>query len=309
MKLQGERYNHSMRILTILTLGICASMAMAQPTERTLPAMPTAPPRVPAEEIESSVRSFVVALNGTNFYFSAAYRVFGVKMGYFGGSEWAEEWEKQRGDSSLKIERVEPKVEGETATAQVFYRWQTPLFRSELLQERLALRYDKYQELSWQIVPSAPNATAPQSPEESPRFLNDAASAIANPQRALNTIRAKSTLSNLKQLSFAALQFAQDYDDIYAFAPEYIEKALAPYMEKDPQIWKVPGRDEKYSFNANLSEKNLAQIANPAQTVLFYEGADEKPFFRYDGKAAIAFADGKVALVSPEEATKLIWKP
>ena len=71
----------------------------------------------------------------------------------------------------------------------------------------------------------------------------------------------------------------------------------------------MPDTNEIYVFNANLSGLSTDQVKTPARTVMFYEGQNEKPIFRYDGKAAIGFADGHTALVSPDEGQKLIWKP
>ena len=53
----------------------------------------------------------------------------------------------------------------------------------------------------------------------------------------------------------------------------------------------------------------MHEMQNTAQTVMFYEGQNETPIFRYDGRAAICFADGHVTLVTPDEAKSLIWKP
>lgn len=58
-----------------------------------------------------------------------------------------------------------------------------------------------------------------------------------------------------------------------------------------------------------MVESKLPHIKNKKRTVMFYEGRDEKLIFRYNGKAAVCFVDGHTALVSPEEAKSLIWKP
>ena len=90
-------------------------------------------------------------------------------------------------------------------------------------------------------------------------------------------------------------------------APNFIN-SLMPYAQ-NPLIFKLPDSTEFYTFNGNLLDKNMDQIKAPTRTVLFYEGQNEMPIFRYDGRAAICFADGHVALVSPDEAKSLIWKP
>ena len=103
-------------------------------------------------------------------------------------------------------------------------------------------------------------------------------------------------------------QLSIDYDEVYAFEPRYLIEAITPYVG-DPTVFQVPDTNEIYTFNANLSGKNLTVVKDFARTVLFYEGQNEKPIFRYDGKAAIGFADGHAELVTPEEAQKLIWRP
>ena len=64
-----------------------------------------------------------------------------------------------------------------------------------------------------------------------------------------------------------------------------------------------------YAFNAKLQNVTMAQIQAPAETVLFYEGQNEKLDFRHGNRTAVAFADGHVKLVSTEEAKKLRWNP
>ena len=119
---------------------------------------------------------------------------------------------------------------------------------------------------------------------------------------------AEVSLDKLKVLGLAAAQIAHFFESPYALAPRYLIEALSPWV-KDPTTFQVPGTNEIYVFNANLSGLNTDQVKTPAQTVLFYEGQNEQPIFRYDGQAAVCFADGHVALVSPDEAQKLIWKP
>jgi len=53
----------------------------------------------------------------------------------------------------------------------------------------------------------------------------------------------------------------------------------------------------------------MTQFSDYARTVLFYEGDGDTPIYRYGGKAALAFLDGHVALVTPDQAKEVIWKP
>lgn len=66
---------------------------------------------------------------------------------------------------------------------------------------------------------------------------------------------------------------------------------------------------EPYALNENLVGLKQEQIAKPAETVLFYDGADGKLDFRHDGKANVVFVDGHVESLGPDDVTKLIWNP
>ncbi|HEY0076457.1 MAG TPA: H-X9-DG-CTERM domain-containing protein [Abditibacteriaceae bacterium] len=66
---------------------------------------------------------------------------------------------------------------------------------------------------------------------------------------------------------------------------------------------------ESYAFNINLEGLKAADIPNLMNTVLIYEGKDGKLEFHHDGKANIAFADGHVESVGPDDVPKLIWNP
>jgi prepilin-type processing-associated H-X9-DG protein len=66
---------------------------------------------------------------------------------------------------------------------------------------------------------------------------------------------------------------------------------------------------ESYAFNAALENLRLDQIPEPAATVLLYEGKEGKLDFRHDGKANVAFADGHVETIGPDDVKKLIWTP
>ena len=118
------------------------------------------------------------------------------------------------------------------------------------------------------------------------------------------------SMDNLKLLGEGTFQLVEDYGEVYAFAPAYVTEALAIYtFTRNPAVFQVPDTNEIYAFNTNLCGLNQAAVNEVAHTVLFYEGQSETPIFRYDGQAAICFADGHVALVSPDEAKSLIWKP
>lgn len=303
--------------------------ALAQPTGRPEPVAPNEPP---VRQVEATVREFVTNFNESNIYFNNVDKVFSVRdYGYFGGPDWGESWEKLRGKLRLEVEKVEvSSLAPTTATTRVSYFWKNnqPRFRSQTIVENLKLQIGTPpnfgQKARWQIVPPttpedlqslgiAPRADATGRvilPDNTP-VLNGVAQSIANPKTAWGDESSRQTQTNLKQLGLAALQFAQDYDEKYALAPEFYKEALTPYAVRDANIWTIPATGEPYTFNGNLSGRSSAnaQLPNSYKVVMFYEGQNEKPVFRYGGRAAILFADGHVALVSPDDAKNLVWKP
>jgi hypothetical protein len=193
---------------------------------------------------------------------------------------------------------------------------------SENLQLQLALSSPFTEEKTWQIV--APDLEPQAEKDGQPPLLQFFAFKIAQKPVLEKNLSAPKSLANLEKLGEAALSVAQDFDGQLAFAPEYVQPALYQSVN-DQSAFFVPGTYETYTFNGNLSGRYIKgedtqaeqliggppvpYLNNTEKIVMFYEGRDQKPVFRYDGKAAICFADGKVALVSPDEAKTLIWNP
>jgi prepilin-type processing-associated H-X9-DG protein len=105
------------------------------------------------------------------------------------------------------------------------------------------------------------------------------------------------SISNLKQLALAVMQYAQDHNE--TFPPlqnvEEMKKALLPYV-KNEALFVHPGTGEPYQPNPALAEKRMAAMAEPAATVLFYEMSAGD-----DGRRGVAYADGHVKRVSETE--------
>lgn len=306
-------------------------MAHAQPNEAPATVMnppQPAPRRVrpaePGAQITQDLTEFVAVLNGDTIFPDGLRFVSGARIGYFGANDWARDAQRLRDVFRFQIDNISvDKIEGDTATATVIYHFKTVANipdnaearrRTALLAEEktetLTLKLGTFSlnpEKIWQIVPPAEQPAEPQL-DGKVEVLAYAAFMLAQKQGPDAQLRAKPSLNNLKQLGLGVLQFTQDWDERFGFAPEYAREALMPYV-KSSEVFLIPGSREPYAFNGRLSDKLLTQVGEPARTVLFYEGADEKPIFRYDGKAAIGFVDGHVALVSPEEAKNLIWKP
>lgn len=312
-----------------LLSGLCVPVAQAQPDDApqnmTVP-LPK-PPRVratePGQQITQDLMDFVEVLNGDAIFPDGLRFITGARIGYFGANEWARDIQQQRDMFRFQIDNLSvDKIEGETATATLIYHFKTlALIPDAPEAKRLAalLAGEKTETLTlklgnfgiapdkiWQIVPPSEEPALPKP--DGGGFLSYAAYFLSQKHGVDAQLRAKPSLQNLKMLGLGALQFAQDWDEIFAFAPEYLREALLPYT-KSEATFLVPGSREPYAFNSNLSEKNVAQLDEVARTVLFYEGENEKLAFRYDGKAAVGFVDGHVALVSPDDAKNLIWKP
>ena len=116
-------------------------------------------------------------------------------------------------------------------------------------------------------------------------------------------------LSNIKQIALGCLMYAQDYDEKYPASAANYKKAVFPYIKNDKVFTSpldAPGT-VSVKFNTQLAGVSMARIAKFANIVMLYEGTWGKPLFRYDGKAAVAFADGRVKLITPDEAKKVFW--
>ena len=61
-------------------------------------------------------------------------------------------------------------------------------------------------------------------------------------------------------------------------------------------------------MNPGVQNRTLAEIPNPALTVLLYEGHNGVVDYRHEGRAAIAFADGHAKLTTETETKSLTWK-
>ena len=89
---------------------------------------------------------------------------------------------------------------------------------------------------------------------------------ITNAQRAISS-------SNLKQLSLAIVQYAQDNDLKLPDADKWVDEIM-PYV-KSEAVFRDPsapaGEKWSYAFNRNLSGVSLAKLDIPATTVMLFE--------------------------------------
>jgi prepilin-type processing-associated H-X9-DG protein len=121
--------------------------------------------------------------------------------------------------------------------------------------------------------------------------------------------RALASRANAERLALALSMYTQDWDDSLPPKAASYKQTIYPYV-KNEAVFTSPS-DEKgvlsYSFNRRLEGRKLAEITEPARTILLYEGKGEQPRYRYAGKAVIAFVDGHVKLCSPEQVETFDW--
>ncbi|HEX8236979.1 MAG TPA: hypothetical protein VF600_13560 [Abditibacteriaceae bacterium] len=133
----------------------------------------------------------------------------------------------------------------------------------------------------------------------------DPARDIEKPQDRVAMMNAQS-VSNLKQLGLALMQYTQDYDEKLppmrsAHSLQQMREArlnppqtatvqyvLQPYA-RNVDIFRHPGTRRIYRPNPYLSRKSLAAFDNPSQMVAFYEAAPAP-----DGRRAVLYLDGHV---------------
>ncbi len=249
--------------------------------------------------------------------------IFGARIGFFGSSEWKRDLAMLLYANNVQIDDIKILArDGDAVKAAVAYSFkpardgqeQTEFWkgaRQEILDFKLGSTLSAPIRKVWQIVPpeTPPPAFNLPDAETKDNLFANVAYHLAQKQT-LETTRtpAARSIDNLRLLGLCVLQSVQDYNEIYAFEPRYFTQALSPYIS-DPLVFQVPDTNEIYTFNGNLSATKADYTNKVTQTVMLYEGQNETPIFRYDGKAAICFADGHVALVTPDEAKNLIWKP
>lgn len=141
-------------------------------------------------------------------------------------------------------------------------------------------------------------------------------------------------ISNVKQMCLAALMFAEDWDETLPVPEELAQtpvppdpgmgkedwvKAIQPY-HRNARILRCPSAQElevAYAFNRALLGLRLGDIAEPAQTVLFFEsdlggehpvgGAEALPEeARHPGGIVVGFLDGHVRVMPLEEVREML---
>ena len=100
----------------------------------------------------------------------------------------------------------------------------------------------------------------------------------------------QATVSDMKQLGLAFLQYTQDYDEKLPplKTAEIAKTALYPYAKSD-SVFEQPQTHALFQPNTSLSGRSLATFNSPSTMVVYYEAAPED-----DGLRAVLFLDGHV---------------
>jgi len=118
--------------------------------------------------------------------------------------------------------------------------------------------------------------------------------------------RQASSQSNLKQISLGIIQYVQDNDQKMPDADKWVDEVM-PYIKSEAVFTdpSAPGLKWAYALNRALSGVSLADLEDPAGTVMLFESADGKKNAsgtggtvpkpgRHNGGTDYAFADGHV---------------
>ena len=292
------------------TLALCCSIVDAQPPEQrpvrpAQPTIPVAPPTV-ENQVASVIYNFVIALHNSDMEVASQF-VVGGQTGAalkIAGDELL----KARGTWKLNCSRIDVLVNNDMATAKIRVRLQDHLRNKLTHDERLTLRLE---EGNWKIVPLSQEALRQSIKDDfDSNLIENFATYLAQPQFTAE-IRARQCLDKLKWLALGAMQFLQDWDQRFAFKADNFKQSIMPYI-LDEDVFHCPadkGDALSYSFNPDLEGVAQARINDRSLTVLFYEGKNRQLVFRHDNRAAVAFADGHVEIVTPERAKTLKWLP
>ncbi len=128
------------------------------------------------------------------------------------------------------------------------------------------------------------------------------------------------SLSNIKQITFAAIAYTEDHDDRFPVAYGW-ETRLAAYIKNEELYTDPLGQPEfknkrGYAMNGSASAIKITSLNSPAISPIFFTATmDEisalggKGSLRFDEKerAVIAFADGSARQIPEERVATLIW--
>ena len=295
--------NHPMSLSRTSHLGHNSLTMSPSSVAKLLWTLVVAVPALVAQHLspEATVNAFVEAWNARQFSKAATMVVGGKPSMSFAGLEVVSPVGTKIELSSLKVTVI-----GSKATANYKVKFHAPnrpaIERSEKLELTKAGE-------DWLIVPSTKEGSRNEILGSMAMLtMTDLTQVFQNAKKA-----AKKTvcLSNIKQLAMAVLMYLTDHNDVYGFNSSKLKATFFPYTKND-KLWLCPDGSKTaaaYSFNANLLNKSVTVIKDPANTVMLYEGSKGLLDFRHGGYAAVAFADGHAKMINAEAAMKLRWKP
>lgn len=256
---------------------------------------------LPADTPEGTIKEFVEAWNSRNLSKAATYVVGGKPKMNFGSYDQIIKGMK------ISISDLKATTKGDRGSATYQIRLETPNQKPTEQQEKIDLvRVDG----EWLLIPAS--QTGGGGREVLPSFAmmttTDLTGVFAGAKKAAQKT---ACLSNIKQLGIAVMIYLADHDDRFSMNASKLKTTLNPYLKND-RLWTcplTPKAGAAYSMNARLLGKSAAQLADPANTVMLYEGAKGKLDFKHAGFAAVAFADGHAKLINAEAAKKLRWNP
>lgn len=218
------------------------------------------------------------------------------------------ELQKERAGWTIRVLQANAQVKGDIAVVKGLLLLRHHWFGKIMHQERLTLH--KVGD-AWKIVPlSVDDFSYSRSDSFDSDILANIATYLARPQE-IHEATAFSCLSNLKQLGLATFHLIEDNNEKFAVKAATYQQSLLPYARSE-QLFHCPEDKSgtiSYSFNDKFDNLPLAQLAEPAHTVMIYEGKDGQLEFRHNNRAGVCFADGHCQLITPEIAKTLRWKP
>ncbi len=163
--------------------------------------------------------------------------------------------------------------------------------------------------------------TAPDPRNDQPRLDIMQSLALTDPQgfaRARQQAQQVTSLSNERQIGLGIIQYVQDHDEKLPDADRWVDEIM-PYI-KNEAVFHDPsaptGEKWSYAYNRNLSGVSLAQLDDPATTVMVFEsttgtknasdmGESVPVPGRHPGGTDYLFADGHAKLLP--DGTKLSY--
>jgi prepilin-type processing-associated H-X9-DG protein len=286
-------------VLACLLALPCASRALPGPQAAGKPDLSTP---------EKAVHSFVVALDEWRLAAAAACVVGEDDVPMLDSME-PELGRVMKDPLALSIKDVKSVITGSEATVTCTVQLTTPGVNRSF-QDTVPLRRVGGQ---WLIVPFTPEEAVGIKNVHG-RFLRLASTPMGYPEelvKSRDALRADICASNVRHLATGVMILTQDHDTRIALRADRLREGLTPHV-KDLGAFQCPSRPKEpisYTLNPDLQDVSTSSLRHPALTVLLYEGSNGVLEYRHYGKTVVAFADGSVKQLTPDQTKNLRWKP